>query len=1460
MKKQNNSFLGSLRPKLRKARSLLVMAGMTALVLLSGGIRASAAPKEYWPTGIDTGAPHTGTSLDNNPYVTWSPDYTAWTLSDASFGPYDKHFPAWSDFGDTKLYYHIYTGVTGVAKTAPTGYHIYKEDLPNGTVIPIREWRCSYSRSNCIQSPPIGIEFAGMHSTTPACGIEHHPGWIAVCANCGEDIHHLIYASDAAIESMKSMPAGMNEFYICPRTNKYDSKGHPTGGHFEQGAPIGHKCNEISPNRYTVKYMANYPASSIPGYNGTGYTAATLHIYDNKSLYEGVAGNYATTLRKNSFEFHGYRFTGWNTKPDGTGTKYSDGQAVLNLTSVDNGIVTLYAQWAPSSGSLVIDPNGGKFDGSPAVQTFTGTSGSTFNASSSRVTPPQGVNITFVTNGGSACAPMRNTMKFTTWKSGALYGTLASNKTYTYPKKDGVTDKLTATYEYQAITLPTTTWANHSFSGWFFDAAFTKPAGSPGDKIVVTKDTVIYAQWAELILKSVDNYSVYGGAGAVNLSWSQKDNYQKVYKLWQSTNGNSWTQLYSATETSHDPIEVASGKNAAGSTYTVEASGIYDLSISGAQGGNYNGKSGGKGGQVDVRVYLKKGDTVTYYVGGQDGSLGGGSGNMGNGGGYSIVYINGSPIALAGGGGGANTDYDGGAGGLSTGTDASTNTGKSPTDGKGSGGGGGYAAGNAGTYIPAVMAWKLDELELVPGQKYNMNFEYPSVLYSGKYNVRFTPKYVYNPDTGEIIHEFNNHGFYMNGSAPYIHINDHLSYNGQNYYLIVSPDKYDELYANEVSHAQEYNHPILPTQISPWEIEHINSNTIRLLYCGKDDAGNEQHGSFGNCYPGVPGPSYHGLVSEWHCNGHLTFGRLVEYVKVPASIEQAYGGSSHVYTDSHIVSSSTTAGAKTGDGSFSLKSVVLGFQDDMYLNNVKAYDRARPDRIDTKAMTHSLSGNNITYYWNEPNSNGTTYYHKAQSFQAGSNSVLCESNITENTLTSRITGYYYRLDQTSYGELSTSDAKQTERSMTITIQDYDQWLHIAAVDAAGNIAPAIHIKITKKPGPGDTPVRWNLHTDQIIIAGTDNNVYHAHDKTYYVRADCVTPFSLSGSGYMDGKPYDGYVMNGYGFVSDSGSKSGGAFLQVQKNADGPISDIGQWSDSAPVLDPYIGYGASYSGGRTILSGNSNFTMADGYDGVSIKVWPRAYARYMEQLHEMTNWSDNAADKNNGLILIGDARPPVIHGLDVLEGIEIIDKGSNPVIVDIWCEDSGSGVGGFTVTVTNQDTGDTRTFESNGEHLIINVTGDDPIWIGDFTVTVDAHDNVWNTSTATTDAREFELTAWITRILSPHDPKFREGESGILHVKTKGFADRIEVTFPVGLESYTQVIDYENDREFEKNDEIQFMIPLYYMRDYFDGADHVDNVPLTVKAYKGSQELTATPKMSVFNLANTVLEEFRDRLK
>lgn len=1447
-----------IRSILKSLSCKLLAIGALTCMIATSGIVAQAAPTSVYPNGIDTGAPRTGTSLDNNPFVTWSPDYGAWTLSDDSHGPYDTHFHVWNDSIDSSQLFKIYTGVVGSEPTAPTGYHVYAGELPEGAVIPIGRWECVYSRSFCIQTPDIGNIFCGMTNTENSCLIEHHPGWFAVCANCGERIKHIVYGSDAAVSSVKSIPVGLGEFYYCPRTVRYQG-GHPVSGHFEQAAPISHKCTAISPNRYKVVYNANFPVSTIPGYKGTGFTANTLHSYDNKMVYDGVRGTYATNLRKNSYYFIGYKFAGWNTKPDGSGRPYSDGQAVLNLTSVDDGVVNLYAQWAPSSSSLVIDPAGGKFDGSPAVQTFPGTAGSTFSADASRVTPPAGVTATFHTNGGSACGPITNTQKFVSWKSGPLYGTLNSNNIYTYPKADSVVDRLTATYDYNAITLPSTSWPGHSFGGWYFDAAFTKPAGSPGDKIVIKRNTDIYAQWAELRLTTVDNYNVYGGAGAVNCSWTwtQPDATPKSYKLFQSMNGTSWTQLYTATDTSMSPISVTSGKTS-GSTYTVTASGIYDLSVSGAQGGNYGGKSGGKGGKVDVRMYLKKGDVVKYIVGGQDGSNGGGSGDMGNGGGWSAVYVNNSIVAIAGGGGGANTGYDGGAGGLSTNTDTSTNTGKNPTDGKGSGGGGGYGAGAAGDYIPVVMGVKIKPLDLSRGSIYTAYVDYWRNYSNGSstHNARFTPKYVFDFETNELIYTFNNHGTTQTLWGIPWRYNDHFTINGHAYYCIM----------NKADHDREIaNNPIVTDNGSAiavsslWDTD-TDQPYVKMMYCGYDDVGNVADGSFGNKFMGVSSDK-HGVTTEWHANGHLYFGELEEFVKTPASTNPSYGGSSHVYSNDYIASSSMTAGSKTGDGSFSLKSVALGFLDVMYLNNVKAYDKARPDKIDKDTLTSSWSNNAYTYTWKEPASNGTAYYHKVQSFRAGSDNVICESNITENTLTSRITGYHYRIDTSSLGEVSATDSKTTSRSMSISQKSYDQWLHIAAIDAAGNIGPALHIMIPKIGGSSsDFPVRWDLYTDQIDIEGTDNNVYHSHDKTYYVRADGSTPFGLSGNGTMNGKPYAGYVINGYGFVSDSVSKNGGTYMQVSGTADGPVSSIDQWSDAVNVLDPYPGFGARYSGGRTVLSGNSSFTMADGYDGISVKVWPRAYVRYMEELHEMEKWSDNAADKNNGLILIGDARPPVIHGLEVFEDIEIIDKDSGPFIVDIWCDDSGSGVGGFTVTITNTDTGATKTWESNGEHLFINVTGDDSIFIGDFTVTVDAHDNVWNTSQASANTREFQLTAWITRILPPHDPNFREGESGILHVKTLGFADRIEVTFPGGLEGYSKVIDYENDRRYEQNDEIQFMIPLYYLRDYYGGVDHKDGLPLIVKAYKGSEELTATPKMSVFNLANTVLEEFRDRLK
>lgn len=74
-------------------------------------------------------------------------------------------------------------------------------------------------------------------------------------------------------------------------------------------------------------------------FNGNGSTSG--------STAEMTDLNYGTsyTLTTNGFIRDRYIFQGWNTESDGTGTSYTNGQSVSNLSSEDEDTATLYAQW-----------------------------------------------------------------------------------------------------------------------------------------------------------------------------------------------------------------------------------------------------------------------------------------------------------------------------------------------------------------------------------------------------------------------------------------------------------------------------------------------------------------------------------------------------------------------------------------------------------------------------------------------------------------------------------------------------------------------------------------------------------------------------------------------------------------------------------------------------------------------------------------------------------------------------------------------------------------------------------------------------------------------------------------------------------------------------------------------------------------------------------------------------------
>lgn len=84
----------------------------------------------------------------------------------------------------------------------------------------------------------------------------------------------------------------------------------------------------------------------------------------NKNSGTGTMSNqsisfYSTTLTKNAFTRTGYTFTGWNTKSDGSGDSYTDGQSIGCLTNVTGGTVTLYAQWKVKTYTVTLDKQGG---------------------------------------------------------------------------------------------------------------------------------------------------------------------------------------------------------------------------------------------------------------------------------------------------------------------------------------------------------------------------------------------------------------------------------------------------------------------------------------------------------------------------------------------------------------------------------------------------------------------------------------------------------------------------------------------------------------------------------------------------------------------------------------------------------------------------------------------------------------------------------------------------------------------------------------------------------------------------------------------------------------------------------------------------------------------------------------------------------------------------------------------
>ncbi|MBO7508091.1 MAG: InlB B-repeat-containing protein, partial [Clostridia bacterium] len=110
-------------------------------------------------------------------------------------------------------------------------------------------------------------------------------------------------------------------------------------------------------NTYSVMFVANKPTKASN--NVSGAMASQSLSFD-----EG-----GKTLDANQYVLIGWTFQNWNTLADGTGTDYADEAEVGNLTTIKDGIITLFAIWYENSYTV-------RYNGIAPQSASTTTSGS----------------------------------------------------------------------------------------------------------------------------------------------------------------------------------------------------------------------------------------------------------------------------------------------------------------------------------------------------------------------------------------------------------------------------------------------------------------------------------------------------------------------------------------------------------------------------------------------------------------------------------------------------------------------------------------------------------------------------------------------------------------------------------------------------------------------------------------------------------------------------------------------------------------------------------------------------------------------------------------------------------------------------------------------------------------------------------------------------------------------------
>ncbi|SFB17284.1 Listeria/Bacterioides repeat-containing protein [Acetitomaculum ruminis DSM 5522] len=279
-----------------------------------------------------------------------------------------------------------------------------------------------------------------------------------------------------------------------------------------QGISIPKSVKEIGNNAFTplvspvIGYYDSY-AEKFANENNLDFKpiiSYRIELYDNNSLVDTLSvlsepedyiGNYCgeTPISCPSRTKKGYKFLGWNTKQNESGTLYN--KTFYKLTRNNNSVIKLYAKWQLNKYTINYKLSGGNNNTSNPTS---------YTVTSANIVLKKPTKTGYIFVGWYKDSNYKNRLADDTIKSGStgnitLYAKWQLKKykiTYKLEGGKNNTDNpSTYTITTPNITLKKPTKTGYTFVGWYLDPNYKKQLKNGVIKTGSTGDIILYSKW-----------------------------------------------------------------------------------------------------------------------------------------------------------------------------------------------------------------------------------------------------------------------------------------------------------------------------------------------------------------------------------------------------------------------------------------------------------------------------------------------------------------------------------------------------------------------------------------------------------------------------------------------------------------------------------------------------------------------------------------------------------------------------------------------------------------------------------------------------------------------------------------------------------------------------------------------------------------------------------------------------